>query len=507
MRRAAAGLAWASAVYLLARSAAFYFETGSTRRHHVESAAFVFLLLVLLLSLAARRLDDPAGRDATDDRSIGPVLLGGAFLAGSFLLYGRLLAAGLFADDYVILDAAIRGELTVWRELFRPAIFLLWRPVAAATGWPGLFLHTLNIALHAANAWLVAILAQRILRRRTSGVVAGLLFLCMPAGLEAIAWPSGLQDVLMTIFVLAFLTAATMDRSSWLSVSLGVLTLIAGLLTKETAIATPLLAASVGAAADTPDARRRVWRMAALSAAIVVAFVAIRLALMPLPDGYGSGLSRYGGKELLVRPFATLVVPLRVDETHATPLLAIVLVALPVIALRIAAGGWDRHALRFRAALLGAAMVLAAAAPLMSLFYVDPDLLGSRYLYLAQAGWAIALVAILETASRRRRTIGGFLPILILLSVLVAERHVSLWIEAGQTRDRVLAAAGRGTFTGCSGWAVYELPATIRGVPVFINGFPEAAREQLPGRIRVAPTTLEAGECRIVWNGQQFVRE
>lgn len=468
---------------------------------------FVFLLLVLVLVFAPRPPDVPAGREATDDRPTRPVLLGAAFLAGSFLLYGRLLSAGLFADDYVILDAAIRGELTVWRELFRPAIFLLWRPLAAATGWPGIFLHALNIALHAANALLVATLAQRILRRRTSGALAGLLFLCMPAGLEAIAWPSGLQDVLMTTCVLAFLTAATVDRPSWLSASLAAVTLIAGLLTKETAIAAPLLAAGVGAAAVTPDARRRIWRMAALSAAVVVTFVAIRLALLPLPDAYGSGLTRYGVKELLVRPFATLVVPLRVDETRAAPLAALVLVALVVIALRVAAGGWDRHALRFRVALLGAAMVLGAAAPLMSLFYVDPDLLGSRYLYLAQAGWAMALVAILETASRRQRAIGIFLPVLIAFWVVFAQAHTDLWIDAARTRDRLLAAASRVTFSGCAGWAVHNLPSAIRGVPVFVNGFPEAAREQLPGRIRVAPTTLEAGECQISWNGEQFVRE
>lgn len=505
MRRAAAALSWASALYLLARAGAFYLEIGATRRHHVESAAFVFLLLVLVLVLAARPPDDPAGRDATDDRPTRPVLLGAAFLAGSFLLYGRLLSAGLFADDYVILDAAIRGELTVWRELFRPAIFLLWRPLAAATGWPGIF-HALNIALHAANALLVAILAQRILRRRTSGALAGLLFLCMPAGLEAIAWPSGLQDVLMTTCVLAFLTAATVDRPSWRSAGLAAITLIAGLLTKETAVAAPLLAAGVGAAAVTPDARRRIWRMAALSAAVVVTFVAIRVALLPLPDGYGSGLTRYGVKELLVRPFATLVVPLRVDETRAAPLAAILLVALVVIALRVAAGGWDRHTLRLRVAILGAAMVLGAAAPLMSLFYVDPDLLGSRYLYLAQAGWAMGLVAILETASRRQRIIGVFLPVLIAFWVFFAEAHTDLWIDAAKTRDRLLAAASRVAFTGCPGWAVYNLPSAIRGVPVFINGFPEAAKEQLPGRIRVAPTTLEAGECRIRWNGEQFVR-
>jgi hypothetical protein len=507
LRRAAAALSWGSALYLLGRVSALYLGIGGTRRHHVESAAFGFVLALAGLVLTARPPDDPALREPADDRPIQPFVWGVALLAGSLVLYGRLLSTGLFADDYVIVEAALRGDLTVWRELFRPIIFVLWRPLAAATGMPGPFLHALNIVLHAANALLVAILAQRILQRHTSAAVAGLLFLCMPAGLEAIAWPSGLQDVLMTGFVLSFLTAATVDRTSWPSVTAASIALIAGLLTKETAIAAPLLAALVGIAAGTPEARRGIWKTAALSTAAIVAYGAIRLALIPLPGAYGGHLSRYGIKELLVRPFATLVVPLRVDETQAAPLAAILLVTLVAVALRIAAGEWDRRARRLRVALLGGAMVLAAAAPLMSLFYIDPDLLGSRYLYLAQAGWAIALAAILDTAGQRLRPVGLFLPVLVSLWVFFGERHVTLWIEAGRARDTLLAAAGRVTFTGCQAWAVYDLPATIRGVPVFINGFPEAAKEQLPGHIRVAPTTLEPGECRIRWDGEQFVRE
>ena len=247
--------------------------------------------------------------------------------------------------------------------------------------------------------------------------------------------------------------------------------------------------------------------MAAISLAVVAGFVAIRLAVLPVPGSYGAALTRYGIKELLVRPFATLVVPLREEETQWAPVLAIGFVTLVVVSLRIAAGRWDRHAPRLRIALVGVAMVLAAVAPVLSYFYVDANLLGSRYLYLAQAGWALVLVAALETASHGRRAlflslVGGLLAVW----VVVARMHMELWADAARARDRLIAAAGT-TTPNCSSWAVYGLPSTLRGVPVFVNGFPEAARQELPGRIRVAPATVDPGECRLTWNGERFVRD
>ena len=506
LRRAVTGVAWASTLYLLFRVCAFYLGIGNTRRHHIESAAFVFLLFLLLLVLT---------RDAPDDRRPGatiaprfrPVLTAAGLVAASLVVYWALLSVGFFADDYVILDAAREGRLTVWKELFRPVIFLVWRPVIALTVLPGPLLHGVNIILHGVNAGLVGLLAQRLLGDRLSGLAAGVLFLWMPSGLEAIAWASGLQDVLMTTFVLLFLVFVSNEQQTWRVRGLAIATSIAGLLTKETAIAAPLLAALVGAGAGTREARRRAWTMTAVSLVTVAVFLAIRLAVLPLPASYGPDLTRYGVKELLVRPFATLLVPLREEELHGAPVLAIGLVAAVVVGLRTAAGRWDRYAVRFRVALIGAAMVLAAVAPVLSYFYIDANLLGSRYLYLPQVGWVLILVAVLETASDGPKAI--FLPVLgILLGAwfIAGTEHIELWQDAARARDRVLAAAGT-TTPGCSSWAVYGLPATFRGVPLFVNGFPEAARHELPGRIRVAPATLEPGECRLTWNGERFVSE
>lgn len=507
LRRAVAGLSWASALYLLLRVCAFYFGIAGTRRHHIEAAAFLFLLPLLALVLMRRGTSDAVLPDGTSGGRIGPAVQAAGFVVASLIIYWPLLSTGLFADDYVIIEAAREGRLTVWRELFRPVIFLVWRPLIAATGLPASLLHAANIILHGINAALVALVAHRLFRKNWSGLAAGGLFLLLPSGLEAVAWPSGLQDVLMTTCVLVFLALITDGRQVWWKGGVAMATLVVGLLTKETAIAAPVLAVALGAAAETPDARRRIWKMAAISLAVVAGFVAIRLLVLPVPASYGADLTRYGFKELLVRPFATLIVPLREEEARWAPVLAIGLVTVVVVSLRVAAGRWDRHALKFRIALIGVSMILAAVAPVLSYFYIDANLLGSRYLYLAQAGWALFLIAALQTASQGRKALflsllGGLLAVWL----VVARMHIELWSDAARARDRLIAAAGT-TTPDCSLWAVYGLPSTLRGVPVFVNGFPEAARQELPGRIRVAPATVDPGECRLTWNGERFVRD
>jgi hypothetical protein len=507
LRRAVAGLSWASALYLLVRVCAFYLGIGSTRRHHLESAAFLFVLLLVPLVVTRRAGAAAAPSPEKAQRRIRAALQIAAFVAVSLIIYWPLLSAGLFADDYVIVDASREGRLTVWRELFRPVIFLVWRPMLAVTGMSAPLLHAVNIILHGINAALVALLAERLLRDRWSGLAAGGLFVLLPSGLEAVAWPSGLQDVLMTTFVLLYLVLITDEERVWWKGGVAMVALLGGLLTKETAIAAPLLAAAIGAGPELPETRHRIWKAAAVSLAVVAGFIAIRLALLPVPASYGVDLTRYGIKELLVRPFATLVVPLREEEAYRAPALAIGFVTLVVVSLRLASGRWDWQAVGFRVALVGGVMVLAAVAPVLSYFYIDDDLLGSRYLYLAQVGWVLILTVVFETASHKRDAV--LVPLfgsLLVVWFAVTSLHMKIWTDAGRARDRLVAAAGR-TTPDCSSWAVYGLPSTLRGVPLFINGFPEAARHELRGRIRVAPATVEAGECRLTWNGETFVRE
>src|SRR5262249_60843571 len=83
---------------------------------------------------------------------------------------------------------------------------------------PGL-LHAVNLTLHGVNAWLVSMLAVRLGFRGDASIAAGGLFLPFPAAPEAVAWASGIQDVLMTSSALGAVAAA-MDAAAiggWLT--------------------------------------------------------------------------------------------------------------------------------------------------------------------------------------------------------------------------------------------------------------------------------------------------
>ena len=57
------------------------------------------------------------------------------------------------------------------------------------------------------------------------------------------------------------------------------------------------------------------------------------------------------------------------------------------------------------------------------------------------------------------------------------------------------------------GWIVSGVPATLRGVPLFVNGFPEAARPSLGEPILMAPAQNADGRCRLTWSGEAFRRD
>lgn len=489
------------AAYLLVLVVGYFFQLFGVRRHHIEAASFV-LLAVLLSSVMTRR-GSHAEPVATEPGAL-PVSVLGVFITGSVLLYQPVLWSGLFADDFGILGAARQGRLTVWRELFRPVVFVIWRIVDAVPGPVHPLLHLLNASLHGLNGFLVALLAHRLGLNVASGVIAGGLFVGFPAAVEAVAWASGIQDVLMTTFVLTFIVLVVTPSRNIVSDIASSVALAAACLTKETAVVAPALA---GLCLLVTPARGSARRLV-VGTAVVLVFLAARFAFVPLPEYYGRRLSRHVIKELLVQPFASLIIPLRSAEARSFPMLVTGFAGSVVVVGYIALAGWARRSRDFTLALACAGFVLVSIAPLYSFFYVSPDLFGSRYLYLGCVGWTILLVVLGRQLPVRSPVIPVGLAAGILASWIVAARmHMDLWIAAADVRDKTISAVGSQP-QECSQLALFDLPDSIDGVPLFPNNVPEAMREQLPDRrIRVQPATTEAGECVLRWSVTGLTRE
>lgn len=498
--RAVAVLTFVSGAYLVALTFQYFRGSEGARRHNLEAASFI-LVALLTCTAAARWRAVPQRQPPPDRRAF--IVAAVIAVASAVWLYAPVISSGLFADDFVLLEAARQGRWTVWSDLFRPTIFITWRLLDRVVDDPSPLLHLTNILLHGINAWLVFALATRFNLTSVGGAIAAALFLSFPASVEAVVWPAGFQDVGMTTLVLTFLMVATRQRQTRGSVIAGVSVLVLACVTKETGVVAPFLAMLVLLAGP-----NRNWRVVTASAVTVAAFLSVRFAMLPLTTGSWWVTSRYGLKESLVRPFASLVAPFRASDMQTQPIVVWLLVTLLVVSLCAAAGARNRDDDRLRVALLLSAFVLGSIAPLFSIFVVTADLHGSRYLYLGSVAWALLLARVYGGWPNRGAAVGRACAAVTLVAWVVAARaHQGPWLAGAELRQRVLTALDV-VPSDCSRSAVYGLPKVVDGVPIFLNGFLEAARERRPGYVvRFEPRDREHGECHLTWDGAHMRRE
>jgi hypothetical protein len=319
-------------------------------------------------------------------------------------------------------------------------------------------LHAINVLLHGMNAALVAMLATIAGLPVATAVAAGALFLTFPVHAEAVAWCAGLQDVLMTAGVLTAVVLVNVSRAP-----LAAPVLLAALLSKETAVAAPALA-------WLSDRRR--WRAAAAGLGVVAAYSAWRLVTLPPTAGYASAPSSYKLKELLVRPFAALTVPVKTSDLNAWPWLGTALVCALAALLVRAAWLWRGDRARVWSVSALALSVLVSVAPVYSLFDVSPTLEGARYLYLPAATWSILIAALLMPHPSRLNL--ALVAIVLAVSVAGLRTNLAPWSTAASMRDDLLATVDRARQAGCSTVWIRNVPDSVRGAYVFRNGLAEA---------------------------------
>ena len=480
-------LAALASLYAIALSAAYFL--GRTPKFRAESAWFIFGALVLLAAVVQSRLGPAMEAGPAPDRMPPPLLLT-VFVAGAFALYWSTLRLGLLSDDFVFASRAIHGDFwsSTSSTFFRPLESLLF------AGLSGLFgrsepvaTHVVNLLLHAFNAFLVAALAARWGFERRVGIAAGAIFLCFPASVEAVAWSSGVQDLLLTTTAVGFALAVTSARPV-AALVVAPLCLAMTLGTKETAVVAPVLAMLLVA----PPISRRIVTAIAGAAIAVGAFALWRLSLVPrqpLP-------TRYALKQIVSLTFGTLAEPFTRAELGRVPALGIAL-AVAAAAIGLAMVWRTRTRNDVNGALRAIGWTLVSVAPAYSLFFISNDLQGSRYLYLASCGWSVLVAsAFVPRAGHRPAALAPLVAFLGIYAV-GAQVHLRDWERAAALRDAVLARAttevARST---CRPLGFTNLPDSVGGAYVFRNGFVEAmaAAGVAPGSVSVSATT---GDCTV----------
>lgn len=460
------------AVYVLVR----------LRRHHLESIWFLFIALCGLLILTRSAPLETGHPQATYGIPITRTI---AFVAASFGLYWPALSVGFLSDDFVLRTT---GAAATW-DFYRPLPLLLWAPIGHLFGAVGL--HALNISLHGLNGSLITALCARTLavdKKVPAAMAAGLLFLSYPAAVEPVAWISGIFDVLLTTFALAFLLAAS-SRHPYRHLLCG-LFLLGALLSKETAVVLPLIGIAI-------TARRIEWGLLASLGSIVAAWACLHMVMVSTPLPLPRELSGYFFKELLGRPFASLTLPWTADEIGSHPILLGVLPQILVAALVLG------HAIVTRdiAAVRLAVATFTACLPVFGVFFVSDALMGSRYLYLPLVGWSLLLihVATRQPARVTQLVPGAIILLFITMWAFSVRGHLRSWELAGALRDRVLVEASDAhRRESCNEAEFLEVPDAIEGAYVFRNGF----RQALDGRLNPAGSAV----CRFIWTDDGFLR-
>jgi hypothetical protein len=483
--------AWALAARVIWYTWLYYFEGAP--RYRLESAAMLWLVAA---SLAAGLR--PADEVSTNERADFKTWWVFVFVVGAFTLYANALTLGLLSDDYVLLDMARSATLGLDRGWFiRPTPILVWRATLSFVDSPVL-LHSINIALHGVNAFLVARLTHHLGARPHIALFAGALFLTFPAAPEAVAWVAGLQDVLMTSAALGTVLAARSYLLEGTALWRVLAAFSAALLSKETAICIPALI--VLCWIDQRTWGRRAARLVAAIAAVSIVYLTVHVSI-GAPAQYPAP-SRYALKQIVVLAFGTLVVPWRLPEGDLMRWLSFGAATSCTLLVSRALLGYAGEIRRRRLCAQLALWPVLAVAPVFTFFFVGPSLEGARYVYLAECSWAIVMAHLLATTSIQRSRLamlGWCGQILILaISTLMLQRELAVWRGAATLRDAALSSARiEMAATGCKDAAFLGVPDTFRGAHVFRNGFREAMG--LP-----EPMTALAETCVFEWQDGHF---
>lgn len=455
------------------------------------------------------------------------VVLVGACVVGSVLLWAPILGTWFVGDDLVEVGEAVAappaGRLGGDDlRLFRPLFHLGLCADHALWGTSSFGYHLTSAVLHGLVAAAVGLLGRRLWSQlgpaggsRTSdvggwtvAVLAAAVFLVHPSHTEAVAWISARSDLIAAFFATLSLLAWTHTSPAraggrqdargggWVPVVAAAVALAAALASKESAVSLPAVAAVLEAFRAAPGRRLRSALTTWPLWATLGAYAVVRLFVSGAIEGYGTAgvqLARLVGRALAVP--ARSVLP-------ALPAAAWVAVGLVVLgAVVVGASGfaarWSTEAEAARRSegapggrrghgcgpLLGflAVATVVAAAPVLLLGVSLTSLSGERVVYLPSVFGSILVAVLLDVLMARRRSAG------ITACVVVLAAGAALTV-ANELRWRDSADAARAVVEpfvdlrpGAPAYLLNQ-PGAIRGVVAARNSLPFALDVLVRGR-------------------------
>lgn len=230
-----------------------------------------------------------------------PLVLALLVMACTLVVFSPAADMGFVGDDVLIVERLrMFGGLDSPGAYFQFGFFSFYRPItflSHAVDWEFWRLnprgyHITNVLLHTGNALLVFALGRRLLAPAWAGVAA-LLFALHASHHEPVFWIAGRFDLMATWWTLLGLFA--LGRPGWTAYAAGLACFALGLLSKESALALPLMAAAADVFLEKRPAWEVRWRLTGF-VIVLGAYVLLRSQL--------AGLDPTGGANRLPKAFA-----------------------------------------------------------------------------------------------------------------------------------------------------------------------------------------------------------
>lgn len=414
------------------------------------------------------------------------------------------------ASNPWMVSPSIQSLIHYWRhsavDLYIPITYSVWIIAAAVGSWfsslplnppnPHWF-HALNLLVHLVSTGLAFRLLLELFGRPWAAFAGAMIFAIHPVQVEAVAWASGLKDVLAGMLSLTSIwlvvrgikrtpKPAAIWKCSWYIIAL--LAYAAALLAKPSAVVTPILMAIMG-----HWALGLSWRRLAV---VLWPWVVLAIPCMIWTKLVQPAVVLASASPLYARPLVALdaigfyllkllwPVGLCIDYGR-TPSWVLSqgwkqgLWAIPILP---AIGLWLMRR-RFSWGLVGAAIFLGALSPMLGLVRFDfqhYSTVADHYLYLPMLGASVGICALAIHPQRRRWWIGsGVAAAVILMALSIAQvRH---WKNTPSLFEQVLRVNPR-SWAGHNSLSAWWL----------MQGDPRRARVEAQDAVRINPASAPA---------------
>lgn len=419
------------------------------------------------------------------------------YLLIAFLLYFRILNNFFVSDDFHWLSLA-RSRAWDWSIFFtnyeglkvggsyNPFIFVLWKILSVPFGLHYQWYHVVSIFLHASNAWLVYILAKKLLNKQQKSAywasIAGLFFLLWPVQVEVVSWIAAWPHLWATLFYLASLIfyIKFLEAKKNISLILALIFFILAIFTKEIAMTLPVAIFIISWQLNHEVAWKKIWPFFLVS---VIFFVLRWQATAQLFGYYGQAslafkLPEYFGNLAIMfldwpsaGYFRTIFYKVHYHYLWALD-----------ISFLLSLGVYFVYLLKFkkneRLYLFG--VLILSCLPVVPLGLHRSTFAGERYLYLPTvffAIWFVALLADLKITINKKMLVIVFMAVCFLF---INVDKTIIWSRAAKISQQIVASYADLKLAPDTRVISVGLPDNMQGAEVFRNNLQQALELYYP---------------------------